>query len=148
MPVDWALVGPALLRDHDLTFPTYHPAAGGGRPAVQPSAGRRVAGVVYELPDSIVEELAAFIGDVYDPSLDTARVRIEAVATRLGDAERFDVTTFSNRYDTGQQVPPTPESIRALVTFAARLGHSHSWMMHLLSFTTTLGVAVPISYDI
>jgi hypothetical protein len=147
-PIDWALIGPAVLREHDIGFPVYHPAVGGGRAALREGRGRRVAGVVYELPDAIAPVLDAFIESVYDDAYGERPQKLAAVANRLGDAERFDVVAYSHESDQGRHVPPTPEYIRSLATFASRLGHSHSWLMHLLSFSTTTGEAAPIMYDI
>lgn len=147
-PIDWTLIGPAVLREQDIGFSIYHPSVGGGRAALRAGRGRRVAGVVYELPDDIVPVLDAFIESVYG-DVDVERPqRISAVANRLGDAERFDVVAYSHETGEGRHVPPTPEYIRSLATFASRLGHSHSWLMHLLSFSTTTGEAAPIMYDI
>lgn len=148
--VDWTYLGPAMLREFDLAFARYDADAGGGLASLRPAVGKRVAGAVYEIPDSAANDLDRFASDVGNSSSWNLirRARRRGTAYRPTDQSTFEVLTYTEPVDVRDFAPPTSEYLQSLITFATRLGHSHGWLMHLMTMQTADGALEPIMYDI
>lgn len=148
--VEWSYQGAAMLREYDLTFARYDADAGGGLPSVRPAVGKRVAGAVYEVPDSAAPSLERFASDVGNSSSWNLirRVRRQGLAYRRTDHHPFKVITFADPVDARDYAPPTSAYLKSLIAFATRLGHGHGWLMHLMTMQTADGELQPIHYDI
>lgn len=144
---EWTPVGPSILREHDLVFPTYDAKSSGGRASVQHVPGKRVAGVIYEIPTKSISTLNRFLNSVYG-NVTPAGNWHTAAAHRIGDGAEFAVTFYATPVDKGRHVPPASAYRRDLIEFSHRWGHSHGWAMHLFSIATSDGTAEPILYDI
>lgn len=141
----WKPVGPSILRDHDLVFPTYDDRAHGGRASVEAVPAKRVAGVIYEIPSQSIPTLNRFLNSVYHAP---AAGWQTGAAHRVGDGAEYGVTFYAEPSDRGRHVPPTSAYRRELIEFSHRWGHSHGWAMHLFTIATSDGTAEPIVYDI
>lgn len=146
--LEWNYLGAAMLREHNLAFARYDAESGGGVASVQPAVGKRVAGAVYEIEGHALDHLERFANDFDDSELSQARVRQSGVANRRSDNQSFDVITFTDPVDARNYVPPASEYLQRLVRFATQHGHSHGWLMHLMSIQTADGGGEPILYDI
>lgn len=146
---EWTYLGAAMLREHDLVFARYDHEAGGGSASIRPAIGKRVAGAVYEIDDAASVHLERFAGDVGgSSSSNPIRSARQAVAHRRADNQRYDVVTFADQIDPRDYAPPTTDYLQTLIRFATQLGHSHGWLMHLMSTQTSDGNHEPVSYDI
>ncbi len=148
--VDWHYLGAAMLREHDLAFARYDADAGGGVASLRPAFGKRVAGAVYEIDDDAADDLERFASDVGNSSSWNLirRRRLTGSAHRRTDNQKFDVIAFADPVDARDFAPPTTEYLQSLITFATRLGHSHGWLMHLMTMQTADGELEPMLYDI
>lgn len=148
--VEWSYLGAAMLREYDLAFARYDADAGGGLASIRPAIGKRVAGAVYEIDDSADVHLERFASDVGNSSSWNLirRQRRQGIAHRRTDNERYDVVTFADPVDARDYAPPTSEYLQSLIKFATQLGHSHGWLMHLMTMQTADGELEPILYDI
>jgi hypothetical protein len=148
--VEWSYLGAGMLREYDLAFARYDADSGGGLASLRPSVGKRVAGAVYEIPDAAIDGLERFASDVGNSSSWNLirRVRRTGSAHRRTDNHRYDVVTFADPVDFRDYAPPTSEYLKSLITFATRLGHSHGWLMHLMTMQTADGELEPLYYDI
>lgn len=148
--VEWNYLGPAMLRECDLAFARYDADAGGGIASIRPAVGKRVAGAVYEIADSAAGELDRFASDVGNSSSWNLirRARRRGSAYRPADQRVFDVVAYTDPVDARDYAPPTSDYLQSLINFATRLGHSHGWLMHLMTMQTADGALEPIMYDI
>lgn len=150
--IEWNFLGPAMFRDADLVFSSFDQSAMGGLPTLRLAVGKRVAGAIYELPDDAASSLDrfanVFAGRALPSFSQTRRVRHHGVAQLRTNNHEIEVITYIDRDDVGNHAPPTSAYLQSLVAFAARLGHSHGWIMHLLSIQTADGLIEPLMYDI
>lgn len=150
--IEWTFLGPAMLRDVDLVFSSFDPSAKGGLPTLRTAIGKRVAGAIYELPDDAAPSLDRFAnvfgGQTLPSWSQTRRVRKSGIAQLRTSSNDVEVATYVDRDDVGDHAPPTSDYLQSLVAFSARLGHSHGWIMHLMSMQTADGLIEPLMYDI